>query len=41
MEQRSKSFYKDYFQTKQPDLYPKEARSINRQRGDFNLSNKF
>ena len=40
-EQRSKTYYTHYFQPKRPDLKPNEAQQINRQRGDFNLSNKF
>ena len=38
---RSKTYYNHYFPPKRPDIPPNEAHEINKQRNDFNLSNKF
>ena len=38
---RANTYYSHYFQPKRPDIAPNEAHEINKQRNDFNLSNKF
>jgi len=38
---RANTYYNHYFQPKRPDIAANEAHEINKQRNDYNLSNKF
>jgi hypothetical protein len=38
---RGQTYYDDFFKAKKPDMMPKETLAINKERGDYGLSNKF